>query len=150
MSISVKELKKQIKSGKFSKEKFERLSDSNKVDLAVDAGWYDWFCSDKSLGGRTVKVLSIVNSLESETLDNNYSVWFKNNCPASNHPLYDDIRFEPLNESEREDKYFVITVDDKRVNAKYEISAPFKKINLYAGNKKELRSQVYKMIDLLK
>lgn len=42
----------------------------------IDAGWYDWFCSNKAL-------------LPSSKIDlDKHYVWFKNGCPCVGH-LYD-------------------------------------------------------------
>ena len=65
-----------------------------------DAGWYDWFCSDKALRGKTYKlapkVKQIANLLGKKFQDTHY-VFFKNNCPMCGS-LYDDFRFCDLKE----------------------------------------------------
>lgn len=63
------------------------------VKTQIRAGWYDWFCNDKSLAAKTKslgrKLIQIVNSpkINPET---SY-VFFKNNCPMWGK-LYDDFR----------------------------------------------------------
>ena len=59
----------------------------------IEAGWYDWFCRDSSLAGKTKslgkKLIQIINSpkINPET---SY-IFFKNNCPVWGS-LYDDFR----------------------------------------------------------
>lgn len=63
--------------------------------------WYDWFCNDKALPAKTVKLVNklkrVVKS-EKIDIDNNY-VFFKNNCPCEG-TLYDDFRICDLKTGE--------------------------------------------------
>jgi hypothetical protein len=58
------------------------------------AGWYDWFCKDKSLANKTKTLFSALKSFLKVVpvdLTTRY-VFFKNNCPAGWGGLYDDFR----------------------------------------------------------
>jgi hypothetical protein len=71
--------------------------EDNTVNTQISAGWYDWFCRDTSLLGKTrvlgrkVKQLMKSNKIN---VDTQY-VWFKNNCPMFGH-LYDDFRIADM------------------------------------------------------
>ena len=86
--ISIRQWIENYNSGKY---------DSQDVKVQCEAGWYDWFCRDKSLCGKTKRLAPKVKQLaKSSKVDvDNWYVWFKNNCPVFGS-LYDDIRFADI------------------------------------------------------
>lgn len=86
-------------------ERFDR-GDFNNPDVGVQcaAGWYDWWCRDKSLCNKTKKLGNLLKQLCKPSkrppieqlfipkinIDTMY-VFFKNNCPGIG-TLYDDFR----------------------------------------------------------
>ena len=86
--ICIKEWLKAFKEGEF---------DSKSVGVQIEAGWYDWFCSDIALAAKTKmlggKLATIVGSPKFD-IEKTY-VWFKNNCPMCG-PLYDDFRIADI------------------------------------------------------
>jgi len=67
------------------------------VKTQIKAGWYDWFCQDKSLSKKTDDLARKLNRIADSPLINQDTmyVWFKNNCPLVGN-LYDDFRIADL------------------------------------------------------
>lgn len=101
--ITVREWQKKYRDGDFNNKSF---------DTMVEAGWYDWFCKTSTLHGRLKNLAPLIMAITDPIILDNYYVWFKNNCPCCG-PLYDDVRFEPIN-GERDGRYFVVTHKDER------------------------------------
>lgn len=95
--------------------------DSNERKTQINAGWYDWFCEDYELSGRLKRMGKIIKEITNDYILDNYYVWFKNNCPASDRPLYDDFRLEPINENLRDSHYFGVIFNDERSGSMYKV-----------------------------
>ena len=107
--------------------------------VQIEAGWYDWFCQDESLAGRLKQIAPVVMGITDSFIQDNFYVWFKNNCPCSG-PLYDDVRFEPLS-GERDGKYFVVTKDSPHEKAKWVLYTErygFQEPEFQCGNVREM------------
>lgn len=112
--------------------------------------WYDWFCSNKALANKTKRLVGMLSKIKNDKLLDNYTVWFKNNCPCCG-PLYDDMRFEPLKsdktQDERNGRYFVIIVDDKREDNKYVVWHEADKEDFGADTTKEIFEYVDNLVN---
>ena len=95
--ISVREWQKRYKAGEYN---------SRERSVQCEAGWYDWFCRDEGLWGRLKQLAPLILGISEPEILDNYYLWLKNNCPVHG-PLYDDVRFEPL-EGERNGRYFIV------------------------------------------
>ena len=136
--ITVREWIEKFNNGDFEDESFK---------TQVSAGWYDWFCPNQSLTKRLKKMGNIIKNITNDYILDNYYVWFKNNCPCS-YPLYDDFRFEPLDENQRDEKYFLIQCDHPYgSDYMYEIATARNNYNIEFQCKN--KSQVVKVINQL-
>ena len=69
------------------------MYDAADVNTQISAGWYDWFCIDKSLSKRLAAMVPKIRRIctsKKVDLDNSY-IFFKNNCPCNGN-VYDDFR----------------------------------------------------------
>ncbi len=59
-----------------------------------DAGWYDWFCTDRGLYGRLERMVPAIRRISHSPKIDKFTmqVMFKNNCPMWVDETYDDFR----------------------------------------------------------
>jgi len=85
-------MKKEMNLAEFA-ERFNRGEFNSKSRLVqIQAGWYDWFCSDTALASKTQKLApKVLSIMDSKKIDKETSyVFFKNNCPCVG-ALYDQF-----------------------------------------------------------
>ena len=113
------------------------MAKNGNIQELSDELWYDWFCSSKALLGKTKRLVGMLSKVKNPTILDNYTVWFKNNCPCCG-PLYDDIRFEPLKadhtKDERKDRYFILCVNDVREKNRYMVWTERKSENEFGAD----------------
>lgn len=110
LNTEAQNMKERLPINKWIDQFLSDFYDSKDVRTQIIAGWYDWFCKDSSLRNKTYKMGNIIAKIKNGgkvDLDGWY-VWFKNNCPKLNGPLYDDFRFERLDTF---DIQFIIQID---------------------------------------
>lgn len=136
--ITVREWIKKFNNGDFDKKD---------CSTQIEAGWYDWFCDNDSLCKRLEKMGKIIKEIKNDFILDNYYVWFKNNCPCA-YPLYDDARFEPIDEEKRDQLYFIIQFDHP-YDSKYMYEIVTARNDYNIEFKCKNKSQVLKIINQL-
>ena len=65
---------------------------SNNIQSMISAGWFDWFCEDKSLYNRLKKIIGMIKAVNNSPAINSdeVQIFFKNNCPITGS-LYDSF-----------------------------------------------------------
>lgn len=102
-NITIRKWIEKFDNGEFTGESISRYD----IETQCKAGWFDWFCRDTSLKNKTKKIGNIIKDIKNDYILDHFYTWFQNN-DAFEYPLYDDIRFEPLDQSKREQQYFGI------------------------------------------
>ena len=110
--ITIREWLQKYENGDFTPSEFATYNEI--FHKACAAGWYDWFCETPSLNNRMKRqFVGLIKKITNDYILDNFYIWFKNNYPCG-APLYDDVRFEPMDETLRDQKYFVVVVGDER------------------------------------
>lgn len=136
--ITVREWIKKFNNGDFDKK--DRTTQ-------VEAGWFDWFCNNDSLSKRLKKMGNVIKEIKNDYILDNYYLWFKNNCPCE-YPLYDDVRFEPIDEEKRDQMFFIIKFDHP-FGSKYMYEITTARNNYNVEFQCKNKSQVLKIVNQL-
>lgn len=115
MNITLRKWIEEYSNGKY----FPKENDDEHEKMC-EAGWYDWFCGTSELASRLEKCYQVASKITNDYILDNFYVWFKNNCPLDGD-LYDDMRFEPLDEKLRDKKYFLIAFFCCHYNKNYAV-----------------------------
>ena len=114
--------------------------DAADVSTQIDAGWFDWFCSDKTLHKRTVKLgKKLMQIRQSSLIDINESyVFFKNNCPMCGG-TYDSFSICDI---ESGNVQYWVGMPNVNANNKYEVFGPANEFEapLAAGSWKDIKA----------
>jgi hypothetical protein len=104
--------------------------ENGNADTQVDAGWFDWFCKDSVLKGKTKKLYKkVLQILKSSKIDvDSQYVIFKNNCPVYGN-LYDDFR---ICDRETQDVIFTVTPSSGHTSEKGKASVHGRENNFQA------------------
>ena len=121
--ITLREFQKKYRAGDFLSKDFK---------VQVEAGWYDWFCEDAELSDRLAEIWKILDGITNDWVLDNFRIWFKNDCSAD-EVLYDDVRFEPLDESKRDEWYFLIEVHDEAYLNRYKNCQKYETFTIQGG-----------------
>ena len=94
---TIREFQRRFAAGEFA---------SKDISVQIEAGWYDWFCSEGALAGKTKRMGLIIKHIhDGGKVDlDNALLAFKNNCPVVGN-LYDS--FQIVDKDTRETLYWV-------------------------------------------
>lgn len=109
--VTLREFCRRYRAGKFN---------SKSRAVQIEAGWSSWICSTPDLLRRLKKLWRILKGINSDFILDNYRVWFRNHYTADGY-MYDDIRFEPIDEDKHDDWYFYISVGDTQWEHQYTV-----------------------------
>ncbi len=122
-NITLREFQKMYRIGDFLPRDFS---------VQVKAGWYDWFCEDAELSDRLAEMWKILDGITNDWLLDNFRVWFKNCCSAD-EVLYDTLRIEPLDESKRDELYFLVELHDEAYLKRYKNCKKYETFTIHGG-----------------
>jgi hypothetical protein len=126
--------------------------------VMVDAGWYDWFCTDGSLSNRMEKMVGMVKAAaESPFIDSTkVRIFFKNNCPMVG-PTYDSFSIVDMETGDvlywvtaknghKPQEAMVVKAPDFDVNVLPEGKRTVKEVKLYFKGPKHQNRSIFKAI----
>lgn len=90
-------------------KRMSTLDPVKSVDELIVLGWFDWFCTNKSLMKRNDAIADLLCGLSAPKVSSMY-VYFKNCCPVSG-PLYDMIGIKFTEDGQTD---YTICLGDKR------------------------------------
>ena len=124
-------------------ERFDRFEFSDPhTSVQIKAGWFDWFCNDKSLCNKTKSLGKKVKQIASSPKINVNTMYvlFKNNCPAHG-PLYDSFS---ICDMESHDVLFWVTPKSGHTGKAEVVAAPNFGENVAEGTWKDVKDYFLK------